>query len=129
MSTKGRVVLMIIAGGYLVYQGVSLLKGAFVERPDNYLVFMAFGAGFLVFGGILLLLNLKRMIRHEYVDPFRELDEVEETVDEAEETVGEAEEDSEMQKIGEEAGAEAEEVEERVEEKAEKPENEEVSCE
>ena len=78
MQTKGRIMLMVIAGGYLAYLGGGLVSDAMKERPENYILYTAVGVLFLVIGAACCLFNLKKYIKHEYRDPFKDAIEEEE---------------------------------------------------
>lgn len=69
---KTRLYLYVIVGGYLAYTGFDLVQGAFAERPENYLLFIVIGIVFLVFGGILVIRSMGRIMRREYEDPLRD---------------------------------------------------------
>lgn len=94
MTTQGRLMILILAGGYLIYQGGTLIKNVCTERTDNYLVFMLFGIVFLILGVLFVGVNMKKLVKHEYMDPFEEL----ESDDEDEET-GESKEENEPERI------------------------------
>ena len=49
--TKGRLTIRIIAGGYLAYVGFGLARDVIAEKPENYLVYLLFGALFMAVGG------------------------------------------------------------------------------
>lgn len=78
MQTKGRIMLMVIAGGYLAYLGGGLVSDAMKERPENYILYTVVGVLFLVIGAACCLFNLKKYIKHEYRDPFKDAIEEEE---------------------------------------------------
>lgn len=69
---KTRLYLYVIVGGYLAYTGFDLVQGAFAERPENYLLFIVIGIVFLMFGGILVIRSMGRIMRREYEDPLRD---------------------------------------------------------
>lgn len=66
--TKRRLTVRIIAGGYLAYTGFGLVRDVMAERPENYPMYLLFGAFFMAVGGAWCLLALKRYIRHDYDD-------------------------------------------------------------
>ena len=43
MQTKGRIMLMVIAGGYLAYLGGGLVTDAMKEKPENYILYTVVG--------------------------------------------------------------------------------------
>ena len=60
MNDKGRSMLRIIAGGYLAYLGVDLLKNTITGKTNNPVMFGGFGAAFLVIGVGYIIYSLKR---------------------------------------------------------------------
>ena len=58
MSIKSRNILMILGGGYLIYIGTQLVLQTRQSHPQNETMFVAFGAGFAIFGAIVALFNL-----------------------------------------------------------------------
>ena len=58
MSIKSRNILMILGGGYLIYIGIQLVLQTRQSHPQNETMFVAFGAGFAIFGAIVALFNL-----------------------------------------------------------------------
>ena len=72
MQTKGRIMLMVIAGGYLAYLGGGLVTDAMKEKPENYILYTVVGVLFLIIGAACCLFNLKKYIKHEYRDPFKD---------------------------------------------------------
>ena len=58
MSIKSRNILMILGGGYLIYIGTQLVLQTRQSHPQNETLFVAFGAGFAVFGALVALFNL-----------------------------------------------------------------------
>lgn len=58
MSIKSRNILMILGGGYLIYIGTQLILQTRQSHPQNETMFVAFGAGFAIFGAIVALFNL-----------------------------------------------------------------------
>lgn len=67
--SRGRLFFRIIVGGYLAYIGAGLTKDAFVEKPDNYIIFAGVGILFLGIGLGWLIRAVLMAARHEYVDP------------------------------------------------------------
>ena len=60
MNEKNRVIFRVVAGGYLTYLGVDLLKNTISGKTDNPIMFGGFGAAFLVIGVGYLIYSLKR---------------------------------------------------------------------
>lgn len=58
MSVKSRNILMILGGGYLIYIGARLMMQTRQSHPQNETMFVAFGAGFAVFGVLVALFYL-----------------------------------------------------------------------
>lgn len=58
MSIKSRNILMILGGGYLIYIGTQLVLQTRQSHPQNETMFVAYGAGFAIFGAIVALFNL-----------------------------------------------------------------------
>ena len=58
MSIKSRNILMTLGGGYLIYIGTQLVLQTRQSHPQNETLFVAFGAGFAVFGALVALFNL-----------------------------------------------------------------------
>lgn len=58
MSIKSRNILMILGGGYLIYIGTQLVLQTRQSHPQNETLFVAFGAGFAIFGALVALFNL-----------------------------------------------------------------------
>ena len=82
MQTKGRIMLMVIAGGYLAYLGGGLVTDAMKEKPENYILYTVVGVLFLIIGAACCLFNLKKYIKHEYRDPFKDAIEEDEASEE-----------------------------------------------
>ena len=113
MQTKGRIMLMVIAGGYLAYLGGGLVSDAMKERPENYILYTVVGVLFLVIGAACCLFNLKKYIKHEYRDPFKDAIEEEEAEEDAQASEMDAEvSESEAQAIEEKPSDEAKALEE-----------------
>lgn len=75
--SKGRLFFRIIVGGYLAYLGAGLMKDAFAEKPENYIMFAGAGILFVGIGLWWLIKSVLMAARHEYVDP----DDVDEEID------------------------------------------------
>lgn len=67
--SRGRLFFRIIVGGYLAYIGAELMKDAFVEKPENYIMFAGAGILFFIIGLGWLIKAVLMAARHEYVDP------------------------------------------------------------
>ena len=65
MSDKGRLVIRILAGGYLVYLGIRLTRDVLSDRPDNYVFLALAGVAFVVLGGIWFVRGLLNYLRYE----------------------------------------------------------------
>ena len=50
MNDRTRTVLRVLAGGYLAYLGLELLKTMLKEQPDNMMLFVSVGLAFLAIG-------------------------------------------------------------------------------
>ena len=61
MSNRTRYGLWLVAGVYLAYNGISLFVDAMKERPDNYIMFSAAGALFVLFGAYIAMQGIKGM--------------------------------------------------------------------
>ena len=95
MQTKGRIMLMVIAGGYLAYLGGGLVTDAMKEKPENYILYTV-GVLFLIIGAACCLFNLKKYIKHEYRDPFKDaIEEDEASEEDAEPSKSDADESAE----------------------------------
>lgn len=82
MNEKGRITLRIIAGGYLAYLGIDLVKNVITGKPDNAVLFGVVGVLFLVIGaGIFIkaLRDYRNYQKAEYEDTKE--DETEEIMD------------------------------------------------
>lgn len=65
MNHKSSFIFRIIAGAYLVYQGVSLLTKVLKDRPENLLLFVIISVIFIVVGGIFFVVTAKDYIKSE----------------------------------------------------------------
>lgn len=52
MNERGRITIRIIAGGYLAYLGIDLIRNVITGKPDNALIFGAVGVLFLIVGAV-----------------------------------------------------------------------------
>lgn len=59
-------IMRLIAGGYLVYLGVTLVKDVITNDPENGTFFMAMGVIFIVAGTGIVILKLKEHIKAQY---------------------------------------------------------------
>lgn len=60
MNGKNRMLFRVIAGGYLTYLGIDLLKNTISGQTDNPVMFGGFGGAFLIIGVGYILYSLKR---------------------------------------------------------------------
>lgn len=77
---RTRATLMALAGGYLVYQGVTLISDVIEGKPENSLLFIICGAVFVVVGAYVLITkirNILKMQQEEALAAQEELDEEE----------------------------------------------------
>lgn len=82
MNSKSRSGMMIIAGGYLVYLGVKLMRDVINDGVGNSLVFMICAVFFMVVGALVTIFYVKNMIKLNA----EEAEETEEEETEEEET-------------------------------------------
>ena len=55
-----------------VYKRQGLVTDAMKEKPENYILYTVVGVLFLIIGAACCLFNLKKYIKHEYRDPFKD---------------------------------------------------------
>lgn len=60
MDEKRRIVIRVIAGGYLTYLGADLLKNTIAGTVDNPVMYGGFGTAFLIIGVGYIIYSLKR---------------------------------------------------------------------
>lgn len=60
MDEKRRIVIRVIAGGYLTYLGIKLLMNTFAGDTDNPVMFGGFGTAFLIIGLGYIIFSVKR---------------------------------------------------------------------
>lgn len=60
MGDKSRPVLLMIGGGYLIYTGSRLISEVMKSHPTSENLFIAFGAFFVIFGVLIVGVNLKK---------------------------------------------------------------------
>lgn len=65
MNGKNRMLFRVIAGGYLTYLGIDLLKNTISGQTDNPIMFGGFGGAFLIIGVGYILYSLKRYKNNE----------------------------------------------------------------
>lgn len=65
MNHKSSFIFRIIAGAYLVYQGISLLTKVLKDRPDNFVLFAIISVIFIVAGAIFFVTTAKSYIKSE----------------------------------------------------------------
>lgn len=66
--TKGQITIRIIAGGYLAYLGLGLVRDMIMKKPDNHIIYLLFGILFIIVGAVWCFLALRRYIRHDFAD-------------------------------------------------------------
>lgn len=66
MLDKKSLIVRVIAGGALLYVGGDILLSAIKEKPENYLLYCAAAAVFVVLGAIWALLAVKKLAAHDY---------------------------------------------------------------
>lgn len=62
MTNKSRDMLKIIVGAYLVWMGIDLFRSALTNRPEKYVMFLLFGAAFVIIGGLIAFTSAKRRL-------------------------------------------------------------------
>lgn len=65
MNSKGRRVLMVVAGGYLAYTGFGLARDVLKSSEENKVLFLVFAALFLIIGMVAVIMNIKGMLREK----------------------------------------------------------------
>ena len=66
------------------------------EKPENYILYTVVGVLFLIIGAACCLFNLKKYIKHEYRDPFKDaIEEDEASEEDAEPSKSDADESAE----------------------------------
>lgn len=84
MSQKSWYVLRVVAGLYLVYLGISIIRGLLSERPEDMLFKAVIGVIFIVVGALYVIFSAKRAWK---INQEVQMDAVEDTEDaEVEET-------------------------------------------
>lgn len=71
MNNKGRDVLLLIAGGYLVYQGVQLISSVKTDQPDNAMFFMIVAVVFILVGGVYTISRILAMMKAPYEEALK----------------------------------------------------------
>jgi uncharacterized membrane protein len=82
---KRRSIIWIIAGGYLIYLGVSMFQSVSEEQPTNYMLLFAAAGFFALVGAILVFLGLRSVLSKP---------QEEEATDATKEAISESNEDS-----------------------------------
>ena len=67
MNDRTRTVLRVLAGGYLAYLGLELLKTMLKEQPDNMMLFVSVGLAFLAIGVALLGYSVSHYIKKDFI--------------------------------------------------------------
>lgn len=65
MSNNTRHGLWLIAGGYLTYNGIDLVRNVIKEKPDNYILFSVAGILFILFGIFMVVQAIKGLRKKE----------------------------------------------------------------
>ena len=88
---KRRIIIWILAGGYLIYLGIDMFRRMRQEQPTNMTFFMAMSVLFIVVGAIFVVSGLRPVIKK--IKESREAKEaiVKETLDSNDENVEEQE--------------------------------------
>jgi len=68
LNAKGRYIIWMLGGGYVVYLGGRIFLDAWRERPDNYTFFMLAGVVFVIVGGLLALNGVKEWLKQDRSD-------------------------------------------------------------
>ena len=63
MNKRTGSILRIVAGGYLIYLGITLIQQMQVEEPSNMTLITIFAIIFIFVGGAVCLLSLYRILR------------------------------------------------------------------
>jgi|GEM_PF-1760494 len=63
MNNKSRNGLLMIAGGYLVYLGIKLMRDVMNEDVSNSLIFLICAVFFMVVGALIVFYYVKNMIK------------------------------------------------------------------
>lgn len=69
---KGQLMMRIVAGGYLAYIGFDVARDVIAKQPDNYVIYLIISIIFMVVGGIWCVQALKKYVKHDYVDIWRD---------------------------------------------------------
>ena len=69
MIYKGQMYIRIIAGAGLIYEGMKLIQEPISEGVENYIGYTICGVVFVLIGAFLLIRNLIRMLKKDYIDP------------------------------------------------------------
>lgn len=78
--TKSRLYIYTIAGGYVAYTGISLLKSALEERPDNYILYLLIGIVFIAVGGFFAVKSVLRIFKGDYAETKEESEDEQEGI-------------------------------------------------
>lgn len=66
--TKSRLYIYTIAGGYVAYTGLGLIKNTLEERPDNYMIYLVIGIIFIAVGGFFAVNSVLRLSGGKYIE-------------------------------------------------------------
>lgn len=81
MPTKSRMMIRILAGGYLIYLGFDLMKGVLEGSSSNIMLFMLIGIAFIGIGLFLMINSGLVLYKKDYEDEQEEEPEEDEWVD------------------------------------------------
>ena len=63
MSGKNGLILRIVLGGFLAYQGIKLLSVPAADRPDNFIPLVVCAIVFIVIGAAFTVSTIRRYVR------------------------------------------------------------------
>jgi len=59
----GSIIVRVVGGGFIVYQGISLFQMTQVEEPSNNVLMLTVAVVFVVLGGLFFILGLKSLFK------------------------------------------------------------------
>ncbi|MGC4017941.1 MAG: hypothetical protein QM793_01000 [Muricomes sp.] len=74
MNDKGRSVLRIVAGLYLAYLGITMIRGVLEDRPENMVFIIVIAAIFAILGTFFVIWAAKGMLDNRDQEPPQEQD-------------------------------------------------------